>query len=175
LTLSTLCPGLRDVSVLRHDEKTLILQPHSITNSGPYSHLDALRALLQSRNLDHVYSEDEIIQLSLVWHRLRPWQDSAAGLSKLGRRYITSTLSNGNRQLLVDLETFGSLGFQKIISAEDFKRYKPHPEVYLGAVRELGLRDPSEVALVAAQYVIPESMSRLPAMNSPPTSAKRNY
>lgn len=113
-------------------------------------HLDALRELLRSKQLDHVYSEEEIIHLSLVWHRLRPWQDSAPGISKLGGRYITSTLSNGNRTLLQDLDTFGSLGFHKLISAEDFRRYKPHPDVYLGAVRELGLENPGEVALVAA-------------------------
>jgi 2-haloacid dehalogenase len=113
-------------------------------------HLMALRGLLRERGLDDVYSEAELLHLSHVWHRLTPWDDSAAGLARLGQRYVTATLSNGNKTLLKDLDDSGPLGFQKIISAEDFKAYKPHPDVYLGAVRELGLEQPGDVALVAA-------------------------
>ncbi|KAH6697116.1 haloacid dehalogenase [Plectosphaerella plurivora] len=113
-------------------------------------HLLALRGLLRERGLDDVYSEAELLHLSHVWHRLTPWDDSAQGLARLGQRYVTATLSNGNKTLLKDLDDSGPLGFQKLISAEDFKAYKPHPDVYLGAVRELGLEKPGELALVAA-------------------------
>lgn len=113
-------------------------------------HLDSLCELLRARGLDNVYSSAETIELSRVWHRLRPWQDSSAGIFRLGSRFVTSTLSNGNRTLLQDLDKFGSLGFHRLLSAEDFKRYKPHPDVYLGAVSELGLQEACHVALVAA-------------------------
>ncbi|KAM0333065.1 hypothetical protein ACHAQA_001723 [Verticillium albo-atrum] len=113
-------------------------------------HYDALVGLLAEWGLEGVYSGEEVRELSLAWHRLRPWSDSAAGLRLLGGRYVTSMLSNGNASLLRDLDAFGSLGFQKRLSAEDFKAYKPSPKVYLGAVASLGVKDPGEVAMVAA-------------------------
>lgn len=62
---------------------------------------------------------------------------------------ITSTLSNGNQELLNDLCKTGSLPFQKVISSGDFGAFKPHPSVYQGAVKELGF-EVGEVAMVAA-------------------------
>lgn len=112
-------------------------------------HHDSLVELLGKWQLEDLYSSAEIKSLSLVWHRLAPWSDSASGLQELGKSVKTSTLSNGNATLLRDLDDFGSLGFQRVISAEQFKAYKPNPAVYLGAVRELGC-EPGEVAMVAA-------------------------
>lgn len=112
-------------------------------------HHDSLVSLLESWNLTGLFNATELQSLSLVWHRLPPWKDSSDGLKNLGQTYITSTLSNGNTSLLRDLDDFGSLGFRKFFSAENFRAYKPNPAVYLGAARELGL-DPEEVALVAA-------------------------
>ncbi|KAJ4863042.1 haloacid dehalogenase-like hydrolase domain-containing protein [Trichoderma breve] len=111
-------------------------------------HHDSLVELLEKWDLEGLFTETEIESLSLVWHRLTPWPDSADGLAELGRRYATGTLSNGNTSLLRDLADFGGLSFHKIFCAETFKAYKPDPAVYLGAVRALGLQ-PEEVALVA--------------------------
>lgn len=44
---------------------------------------------------------------------------------------------------------FGGLPWDVILCAELFRRYKPAPEVYLGAIAYLGLR-PNEVMMVAA-------------------------
>ncbi|KAI5462364.1 HAD-like domain-containing protein [Mariannaea sp. PMI_226] len=112
-------------------------------------HRDSLNNLLQAWGLGGIFNETEIESLSLVWHRLRPWEDSSEGLKKLGKTYVTSTLSNGNLSLLHDLNDFGELGFQEFISAETFKAYKPNPVVYQGAARKLGVQ-PEETALVAA-------------------------
>lgn len=112
-------------------------------------HHDSLKELLQSWDLSGLYTEAELESLSLVWHRLTPWPDAAAGLEELGKTLTTSTLSNGNVSLLRDLDDFGSLGFQRILCAETFRAYKPKPAVYLGAARELGC-EPAEVAMVAA-------------------------
>ncbi|KAI8260826.1 hypothetical protein K4K58_001708 [Colletotrichum sp. SAR11_239] len=100
-------------------------------------HHDSLVELLHENRLEGVWSEDEIRDLSLVWHRLRPWPDSAAGLQRLGSKFVTATLSNGNRTLLEDLDAFGGLGFRRILSGEDWKAYKPSPVVYDGAVEAL--------------------------------------
>jgi 2-haloacid dehalogenase len=71
-----------------------------------------------------------------------------AGLTRLRRRYITATLSNGNVALLVDLSKHSGLTWDCILSAELFLRYKPHREVYQGAARLLGL-EPHQVMMVA--------------------------
>ena len=112
-------------------------------------HRDSLVELLGRYGLGGVYSPDEVEGLSKAWHFLKPWPDAAEGLRVLGEEVVTATLSNGNRSLLNDLNEFGGLGFREIISAEDFKAYKPSEKVYLGAVEALGL-EPGQVAMVAA-------------------------
>ncbi|KAI0536100.1 haloacid dehalogenase [Xylaria digitata] len=112
-------------------------------------HYDSLKELLDKWGILGVYTDEEIRSLSLIWHYLTPWEDSALGIQKLGTRYVTATLSNGNRSLLRDLDAHGSLGFNRIISAADFGAYKPHPSTYLGAVQALAC-SPNEVAMVAA-------------------------
>ena len=105
--------------------------------------------LLKKWRLEGFYTDDEVKELSLIWHYLDPWSDSSAGLHKLGTKSITSTLSNGNPSLLKDLDKHGNLGFKKLQSSADFKAYKPHPSVYKGAAKAMGL-EPREVAMVAA-------------------------
>ncbi|TVY29596.1 (S)-2-haloacid dehalogenase 4A [Lachnellula hyalina] len=109
----------------------------------------ALIDLLKSWQLEGMYTEDEVEELSLIWHYLDPWTDSSAGLHKLGSKFITSTLSNGNQSLLKDLNQHGNLGFRMLQSSGDFKAYKPHPSVYLGAAKAMGVQ-PVNVAMVAA-------------------------
>ena len=108
----------------------------------------ALIGLLKKWDLEGLYSEEEVKELSLIWHYLDPWTDSSPGLHKLGTKFITSTLSNGNSSLVKDLEKHGNLGFQKLQTSTDFKAYKPHPSVYKGAAKALGL-EPGDVAMVA--------------------------
>ncbi|KAE9377918.1 haloacid dehalogenase [Stipitochalara longipes BDJ] len=109
----------------------------------------ALINLLEKWELEGLYNEEEVKDLSLIWHYLDPWTDSSPGLHKLGTKFITSTLSNGNQSLLKDLDEHGKLGFRKLQSSADFKAYKPHQSVYKGAAKVLGL-EPGEVAMVAA-------------------------
>ncbi len=87
--------------------------------------------------------------LNLAWHRLAPWPDAVAGLTRLKRRHIVGTLSNGNVKLLVDMAKNARLPWDCVFSAELFGHYKPDPEVYLGAAALLDLA-PREVMLVAA-------------------------
>ncbi|KAK8070108.1 haloacid dehalogenase [Apiospora phragmitis] len=112
-------------------------------------HYDSLIELLGDWGLAGAFNDDDVRSLSRIWHYLQPWEDSAQGLKMLGTRYTTSTLSNGNQQLLQDLNEHGQLGFHRLISSADFKAYKPDPKTYLGAVDALG-RQPGECAMVAA-------------------------
>lgn len=88
-------------------------------------------------------------ELTQSWARLPAWPDAAAGLDRLGRRFTVSTLSNGNRAQQEALMRFTGLPFHRLLSAEDFRHYKPDREVYLGAVTTLGL-EPDQVMMVAA-------------------------
>jgi 2-haloacid dehalogenase len=94
-------------------------------------------------------SPEEVEHLNRAWHRLSPWPDAVAGLTRLRRDYVLATLSNGNVALLVNMARFAGLPWDCIFSAELARHYKPDPEVYRMAVDLLGLA-PHEVMLVAA-------------------------
>ena len=96
-------------------------------------------------------SETQTAHLNKVWHRLAPWADSAKGLSRLKSQFTICTLSNGNMSLLTHLSKSGGLPWDCILSAEIFKRYKPHPEVYLSVARLFDIA-PEDVMLVAAHH-----------------------
>jgi 2-haloacid dehalogenase len=84
-----------------------------------------------------------------AWELLPAWPDASAGLAELTDRFTVATLSNGNRSQQEALMRFTGLPFQRLLSAEDFKHYKPDREVYLGAAAALGLA-PGQVMMVAA-------------------------
>ncbi|CZT06578.1 related to haloacid dehalogenase, type II [Rhynchosporium graminicola] len=112
-------------------------------------HHISLIDLLKEWGVEGLYDDNEIKELSLIWHFLDPWKDSSAGIHALGKKLITSSLSNGNQSLLKDLQKHGDLGFRMLQSSGDFKAYKPHPSTYEGAAEKMGLKT-SEVAMVAA-------------------------
>ncbi len=118
----------------------------------PWTDIDGLHRRILDRLLaEHgiVLAEAAAADLNRVWHRLRPWPDSVAGLTRLKRRYTITTLSNGNVALLVNMAKHAGLPWDTVFSAELFNHYKPDPEVYLGAARLLGLA-PDELMLAAA-------------------------
>lgn len=88
-------------------------------------------------------------ELTQAWERLPPWPDAVPGLQRLAGRFTVATLSNGNRSQQTALMRFAKLPFQRLLSAEDFRHYKPDPEVYLSAAAALGLEAP-QVMMVAA-------------------------
>lgn len=90
-----------------------------------------------------------IEQLNTAWHRLDPWPEVVAGLTRLKRRYILGTMSNGNIALMVNMAKHGGLPWDVILGAEIAQAYKPQPECYLRGAEALGLK-PEECALVAA-------------------------
>ncbi|MGJ5179706.1 haloacid dehalogenase type II [Bradyrhizobium oligotrophicum] len=94
-------------------------------------------------------TEVDLDHLTRGWHRLHPWADSVAGLTRLKSKFIIAPLSNGNVALLTNMAKFARLPWDLVLSAELFAHYKPDPETYLGAARLLGLA-PGEVMMVAA-------------------------
>jgi 2-haloacid dehalogenase len=123
------------------------------TGKLPWTKIDVLHRmvldeLLVKYNITGL-SEDEKVDFNKAWHRLDPWPDSVAGLTRLKSRYIISTLSNGNVALLTNMAKWGGMPWDCILSAESVRHYKPDPESYLGAADLLGV-EPSEVMMVAA-------------------------
>jgi 2-haloacid dehalogenase len=94
-------------------------------------------------------SENDKAHWNRVWHRLTPWPEAVAGLTRLRSRFILVTLSNGNVALLTNMAKHAGLPWDCILSAELARHYKPAPEVYLTAVDLLGLQ-PHEVMMVVA-------------------------
>ena len=85
-------------------------------------------------------TEQEKDQWNRVWHRLKPWSDSVAGLTRLKKKFIIAPLSNGNVALLNDMAKHAGLPWDLILSAELARHYKPDRESYLTAVDLLGLK-----------------------------------
>ena len=123
------------------------------TGELPWTNFDRLHRM----SLDQVLAELQVDgfdartrdEFTHAWERLPAWPDAAAGLATLTDRFTVATLSNGNRSQQEALMRFTGLPFQRLLSAEDFKHYKPDREVYLGAAAALGLA-PDQVMMVAA-------------------------
>jgi 2-haloacid dehalogenase len=123
------------------------------TGEMPWTNLDHLhRALLEDLLKEfHIegLSEEEKDHWNRVWHRLEPWPDSVAGLTRLKKKYMIAPLSNGNVALLADMAKHASIPWDLILSAELSRHYKPDREAYLTAVELLELK-PEEVMMCAA-------------------------
>ncbi|MCP4876996.1 MAG: haloacid dehalogenase type II [Gammaproteobacteria bacterium] len=113
-------------------------------------HRRILDGVVADFGLDSI-SEAERQHLNLVWHRLDPWPDSVAGLSRLKAGFIICSLSNGNLGLLTEMAKNAGLPWDCILCAENFNKYKPHPDTYLGVVRTFALQ-PGQVMLAAAHH-----------------------
>jgi 2-haloacid dehalogenase len=123
------------------------------TGAMPWTRLDDLHRMSLDRLLvEHEIlglSESEIDHLNRVWHRLDPWPDSVPGLTRLRKKFILATLSNGNVALIVNMAKRAGLPWDAVLGAEPARHYKPQPEAYLRTADFLGCR-PEECMLVAA-------------------------
>lgn len=124
-----------------------------IDGKRPWTTNDAL----QRQRLDEIVAEFGIAGLTdaekddfnRAWHRLKPWPDSVPGLARIKAKYPIGSFSNGNFALLVNMAKHSGIPWDFVVSSDMFRRYKPEPEFYLGAVALLG-GDPDRLMLVAA-------------------------
>jgi 2-haloacid dehalogenase len=119
----------------------------------PWTKIDDLHRMVLEQVLKEfrieALTEEEKDHWNRVWHRLKPWPDSVAGLTRLKKKYVIAPLSNGNVALLTNMAKHSGLPWDAILGAELVKRYKPDPEVYLSASHFLGVK-PGEVMMAAA-------------------------
>jgi 2-haloacid dehalogenase len=119
----------------------------------PWTKLDVLHRMSLEEILTRFkienLSDPEKDHFNRVWHRLKLWSDSVAGLQRLKARFVITTLSNGNISLLTNMAKHAGLPWDCILSAENVRHYKPDPETYR-LVPDLFDLKPEEVMLVAA-------------------------
>ncbi len=123
------------------------------TGKRPFTRLDVLHrenlaAILPQFGIGRV-PRAELDALNLAWHKLDPWPDSVAGLTRMKQRFIIAPLSNGNIILMLDIAKRAGLPWDAILGAEVAQAYKPQPEAYLRTAEVLALR-PEQICLVAA-------------------------
>ncbi len=119
----------------------------------PWTKLDDLHRMSLDRLLVEFgvtgLSEPEIDHLNRAWHRLDPWPDAVPGLTRLRRRFILATCSNGNVALIVNMAKRSGLPWDAVLGAEPARHYKPQPEAYRITAEMLGLRT-EQCMMVAA-------------------------
>jgi len=121
----------------------------------PFTRLD----VLHRENLDTVLRDHGIEPAAIgaatlddvnrAWHRLDPWPEAVAGLTRLRRRFFLAPLSNGNIALLANMAKRAAIPWDAILGAEVAQAYKPTREAYTRTAEILDMR-PHEVCLVAA-------------------------
>jgi len=115
-------------------------------------HREMLEDLLRSLDIEpQALGEQGLTDLTNAWHRLDPWPDAVAGLTRLKARFPIVTLSNGNIALMLDMARRAGLPWDAILGAEVSGHYKPEPEAYLATARALAI-EPEELCLVAAHH-----------------------
>jgi len=119
----------------------------------PWTKLDVLHRMTLEDVLKEFgiagLTEEEKDHWNRVWHRLKPWPDSVAGLARLKKKFTIAPLSNGNVSLLADMGKNAGLPWDLILGAEVARHYKPDREAYLTACELLSLK-PEEVMMTAA-------------------------
>jgi 2-haloacid dehalogenase len=121
----------------------------------PYCIVDLVhrRLIAQILKDELAYTADahELDLLQDFWHKLDPHADTSAGIRRLKEKAITSTLSNGNMRLLVDMSRYADMQWNLILSGELWQSTKPDPKVYRGAADLLMLKY-DEVVMVACHF-----------------------
>lgn len=101
----------------------------------------ARRAFVYVLGLNHIEaSKAEVDSFMQAWQELEPFPDVLPALPRLATRFKLVALSNGNAPFLDHLVANRiKYEFDAVISVDTFGAFKPHPAVYRGASRILGI------------------------------------
>lgn len=84
--------------------------------------------------------KEDKIRLVKGWRKIKLWEEARDVLDEVKKRgYVIGMLSNGDYDVLDDLQDSFGITFDHIFSAEQVKIYKPSPKMYGLPLRELGL------------------------------------
>lgn len=113
---------------------------------------DALDRVLVKHSWGKTLSPADRDELSTLWSKLTPWSDSAPGLERLKKKYLTSTLSNGSMASVLRISKYGDLPFDAILTAELIKSFKPDPKVYQMALDSIGVKANQAMMVACHKY-----------------------
>jgi len=135
----------------------------AVNASNDWVLLDALHRQILDRVLTEFDKDDvpEAIRedLTKAWHRLNPWPDTVAGMTRLRTEFTLCSMSNGNIGLLTNMAKRAGIPWDCVLSAEVFKAYKPDPKTYQGVAKIFDIPT-SEVLFVAAHQEDLEAATR---------------
>src|SRR4051812_29301222 len=115
-------------------------------------HREMLEQVLRAEGIDPATLDEALLDdWNHAWHRLDPWPDALAGLTRLKARFPIVTLTNGNIALMLAMARRSSLPWDALLGAEVTRAYKPDPRAYLATAELLGLA-PDQLCLVAAHH-----------------------
>lgn len=115
-------------------------------------HREMLEATLAAQGIAvDGLGEERLADWTRAWHRLDPWPDSVAGLTRLKALAPVVTLSNGNVALIVAMARRAGLPWDAVCGAELARAYKPDAQAYLATAAALAVA-PGELCLVAAHH-----------------------
>lgn len=115
-------------------------------------HREMLEHALREAGADPAECDEALLDgWNRAWHRLDPWPDAVAGLTRLKAHFPVVTLSNGNIALLMTMARRAGLPWDAILGAEVSGFYKPDARAYLRTADLLQIA-PGELCLVAAHH-----------------------
>lgn len=153
--LGALQPYLRSMGLSLPDEELLGLYARleAEAEHGPFQiYKDVLRRVMRSLAahlgfaFGHPRDEDLLVRAIADW---RPFPDTVAALSVLGRGRSLCILSNIDEDLIAHSRRWLQVPFAAVVTAEQLRSYKPAPAHFLAAPERLGL--PKERILHVAQ------------------------
>ncbi len=124
----------------------------TIMQLGHSGYLETVRrAAAYTLKRHHIPATDDTLQaLMAAWPHLQPFPEVVAALERLQKSYRLVVLSNGDPEFLQHLVSNQvRWAFDDIISVTTAGAFKPHPAVYRGAARDLGL-EVGECLMVSA-------------------------
>jgi len=65
-------------------------------------HLVSLRRLVIEWEIEGLWGDEELQNMSLVWHRLVPWDDSVAGIALLNQSFCMSLVATSSQEFTTD-------------------------------------------------------------------------
>jgi 2-haloacid dehalogenase len=92
---------------------------------------------------------DAVRSLAASGQRLEPWPDSAPALDQIAWHFPVVGLSNASHAALTRISAHAGLRWHQVLSAEEARSYKPHPDVYRLAITNADC-SPDRLLMVAA-------------------------
>ena len=108
-----------------------------------------LDELVKEWGVEDKWTKEARLEAVREWHALPGWADSTDGLKRLNKKFILSTLTNGDTAVMIKMCRRSQLTVDNHITGDTIGTYKPDKAMYLQAIR-LSRLDASKVAMVAA-------------------------